>query len=138
VRDCRYPRAGQRGVGADRATAWGQAFQEHAEQANAHVLVMPILESPTAHANIRQLVAVDGAELFYFGPADYSATSGHLGQWEGPGVADELLAMLPTGRPAGKAAGVIGTSHEDLIARRDQGFRLLGLGTDAILTLRAL
>ncbi|MFO1092894.1 MAG: aldolase/citrate lyase family protein [Planctomycetaceae bacterium] len=138
VRDCRYPLAGQRGVGADRATAWGQAFGEHAATANSHVLVMPILESPRAHANIHELAAVEGAELFYLGPADYSATSGFLGQWEGPGVADELLAMLHAVRSAGKTAGIIGTSHEDLVQRRDQGFRLLGLGTDAILTIRSI
>lgn len=138
VRDCRYPPAGRRGVGADRATVWGQAFQEHTAEANSHVLVLPILEHPRAHANIRELAAVEGVEMFYFGPADYSAGAGHLGQWEGPGVADELLAMLRTVGDAGKHAGIIGTTHEDLARRRDQGFQLLGLGTDAGLALRAM
>lgn len=138
VRDCRYPPAGRRGVGADRATVWGQAIGEHTAEANAYVLVLPILETPAAHANIRELAAVDGAEMFYFGPADYSATSGHLGQWEGPGVADELLEMRDVIHAAGKHVGVIGTSHEDLLQRREQGFGLLGLGTDAALTMRAV
>mgnify|MGYP002623171723 CR=1 FL=1 len=138
VRDCRYPPEGRRGVGADRATAWGQAFAEHTAEANAHVLVLPILESPPAHANIRELAEVDGVEMFYIGPADYSATSGHLGQWEGPGVADELLQIRDAIRSAGKYVGIIGTSHADLILRREQGFQLLGLGTDAGLTLRAI
>lgn len=138
VRDCRYPLAGRRGVGADRATVWGQGIAEHTAEANANVLVMPILETPRAHANIRALAAVDGVELFQFGPADYSATSGYLGLWEGPGVAEELLAMLQVVRSVGKHAGIMATSHDDLIMRRDQGFRLLGLGTDAGLALRAL
>src|SRR5690606_24720171 len=106
-RDCRYPPAGRRGIGADRATVWGQAFLEHTSQANEHVLVMPILESPRAHQNIREICAVEGVDLFNFGPADYSATSGHAGQWEGPGVAGELLEMLAAVRAAGKYAGVI-------------------------------
>lgn len=138
VRDCRYPPAGRRGLGADRATAWGHAMLEHTSEANAHVLVLPILESPRALHNMRELCAVDGADLFYFGPADYSAAAGHPGHWEGPGVAEDLLDMLRAVRAAGKQAGIIGTGPDDLLRRRDQGFSLLGLGTDAGLTLRAL
>ena len=36
---------------------------------------------------------VDGVELFYFGPADFSATAGFRGQWESPGVAEQILSM---------------------------------------------
>jgi len=138
VRDCQYPPAGRRGVGADRATVWGQAIQEHTAEANAHVLVAPIFEHPNAYANIHSLVGVDGVEMFFFGPADYSAGAGFLGQWEGPGVAVELLTMLRAVREAGKSAGIIGITHEDLVRRREQQFQLLGLGTDAGVTIRAI
>lgn len=138
VRDCRYPPAGHRGVGADRATVWGHAIAEHTAEANAHVLIVPILEHPRAYAHIRAIAAVEGVDMLYIGPADYSAAGGYLGQWEGPGVADQLLAMLQMIRSAGKHAGIMATSHEDLVKRRDQGFQLLGLGTDAGLTLRAV
>src|SRR4051812_49971276 len=43
VQFARYPTEGVRGIGADRATAWGQAIAEHTATANDHVLVIPII-----------------------------------------------------------------------------------------------
>src|SRR5688572_28741308 len=45
VRFARYPLDGARGIGAERATAWGQALAEHAAEANEHVFVVPIIET---------------------------------------------------------------------------------------------
>src|SRR5437773_902127 len=42
-----YPPEGVRGIGAERATAWGQCFVEHTQEANDNVLVVPIVESVT-------------------------------------------------------------------------------------------
>src|SRR5207248_9353899 len=44
VRFARYPLEGLRGIGAERATCWGQSMVEHTAEANEHVLVVPILE----------------------------------------------------------------------------------------------
>ena len=41
VRDCRYPPEGRRGIGGERATAWGQCVREHAAEANDNVLIVP-------------------------------------------------------------------------------------------------
>jgi quercetin dioxygenase-like cupin family protein len=53
-------------------------------------------------------------------------------------VAEQLLAIKETIRRNGKQCGLIATSHENLLQRREQGFRLLGLGLDAGLLLRGL
>src|SRR6187455_191858 len=34
VRDCQYPPQGRRGIGGERATAWGQCVAEHTAEAN--------------------------------------------------------------------------------------------------------
>src|ERR1700682_2387758 len=98
----RYPPEGVRGIGADRATAWGQCLVEHTAEANEHVLVVPIIETVRTVANLSEMLKVDGIELFQFGPADFSSTAGYRGQWEGPGVAEQLLAMKDAIRQAGK------------------------------------
>src|SRR5712692_6460154 len=36
-----YPPEGVRGIGAERATGWGQCFFQHTQEANEHVLVVP-------------------------------------------------------------------------------------------------
>src|SRR5215211_5311629 len=135
---CRYPPEGVRGIGAERATAWGQALAEHAGTANEHVLVVPIIETVRGAAAVSEMCAVPGVDLFWFGPADFSASAGHRGQWEGPGVADEIVRLKDVLRRAGKACGVMATSDADVRRRLDQGFRLIGLGADAGLLIRAL
>ncbi len=133
-----YPLQGQRGIGAERATAWGRAMVEHVAEADSHVLVVPIIESVTAAENIDGLLQVPGVEIFFFGPADFSSTAGYAGQWEGPGVAERILAVKDAIRAAGKHCGLIASNHADLSAREQQGFRLIGLGFDSGLLLRAI
>jgi 2-keto-3-deoxy-L-rhamnonate aldolase RhmA/quercetin dioxygenase-like cupin family protein len=134
----RYPTDGLRGIGAERATCWGQCFVEHIESANEHVLVVPIIESVKAVRQVPQMCQVDGAELFFFGPADFSSTAGFRGQWEGPGVAEQILATKDLLLRAGKHCGVLATSNENLLERQQQGFRMLGVGFDSGLLLRSL
>ena len=133
-----YPPKGLRGIGAERATCWGHCFAEHVEEANEHVLVIPIIESVAGAKNIDRLLEVSETELFYFGPADFSSTAGFPGQWEGPGVAEQILAAKDAIRAAGKHCGVVATSNENLDQRRSQGFRMLALGLDGGLLLRSL
>ncbi|MEO8428647.1 MAG: aldolase/citrate lyase family protein [Verrucomicrobiota bacterium] len=133
-----YPPQGVRGIGAERATGWGQCFAQHTQEANEHVLVIPIIETVTAGRNIKELCQVNGADFFFLGPADYSSSAGYRGQWEGPGVAAELQAIKDTLRAHGKHCGIIATSNENLIERRQQGFRILGVGSDSGLLLQSL
>lgn len=134
----KYPGEGLRGIGAERATCWGQCFVEHTADANEHVLVVPIIESVQAVKQVPLMAQVEGSELFFFGPADFSSTAGFRGQWEGPGVADQILQMKDILRRAGKQCGLIATGHENQLERQKQGFRMIGLGLDAGLLLRSL
>jgi 2-keto-3-deoxy-L-rhamnonate aldolase RhmA len=138
VRDCRYPPEGRRGIGGERATAWGQCLSEHAAEANDNVLIIPLIESIAAIPNVATMCEVDGIDLFFFGPADFSSTAGFRGQWEGPGVAEQILSLKDTINAAGKHCGVVSTSNQNLTDRLDQGFRMLALGTDSGLLLRSL
>jgi len=99
---------------------------------------VPIIESVTGGRNIQQLVQVKGAELFFLGPADYSSSAGFRGQWEGPGVAAELQAIKDAIRSAGKHCGILAGTPEALRQRREQGFRMLGVGIDTGLVLQGL
>jgi 2-dehydro-3-deoxyglucarate aldolase/4-hydroxy-2-oxoheptanedioate aldolase len=134
----RYSPEGTRGIGAERATCWGQCFVEHTAEANENVLVVPIIETIRTVPQVPLMTQVDGVEVFFFGPADFSATAGFRGQWEGPGIADQILSMKDAIRRAGKHCGLIASSEADLGARNQQGFRMIGLGIDAGLLIRSL
>ncbi len=133
-----YPPRGLRAVGGDRATGWGQCFAEHVVEANDNVLVLPNLETVEAAKNIEQILEVPWVDVYFFGPADFSASAGYAGQWQGPGVAEALLGMKDKIRAAGRHCGVIAVSPEDLRLRREQGFRMIGIGVDSGLLIRGL
>jgi 2-keto-3-deoxy-L-rhamnonate aldolase RhmA len=133
-----YPPEGRRGIGGERATAWGQAFMEHTAQANDLVLVVPIIETATGVANAADIMAVDGIELIFFGPADLSASYGHRGAWEGGPTAERILAVKDLALAAGRNCGVMCRGAEDLRQRIAQGFRMVGLASDVGLVVGGL
>ena len=135
---CHYPPRGERGLGAERATGWGQCTAEHVDEAGENLLVVPIIESERGGEQIVEMLEVPGVDLFFFGPSDFSATAGYPGQWEGPGVAEQILEVKEKIRGAGKQCGLLATSDADLLKREQQGFRMLGLGLDSGLLLRSL
>lgn len=138
VRYAQYPPAGLRAVGGDRATVWGQCFAEHAKVANEQVIILPNIETVRARQNMDEILKVPGVDTFFLGPADYSASAGHAGQWEGPGVAEELLEMNSKIRASGKYCGIIAGNTEDLVRRREQGFRIIAVGVDTGLLIQGL
>jgi 2-dehydro-3-deoxyglucarate aldolase/4-hydroxy-2-oxoheptanedioate aldolase len=137
VRFAKYPPWGVRGVGGERATRWGMGLRECTRIANQETLVIPLVETVPAAEDIDAIMRVPGVDAIFFGPADYSASAGHLGEWEGPGVAERLLALLAKATAGGMPCGIMTTDVANARFRRQQGFRLLGLGSDTGLLIRA-
>jgi 2-keto-3-deoxy-L-rhamnonate aldolase RhmA len=74
----RYPPAGRRGM-CPACLAGGYSldgFRERSRAADANVMVIPIIESREAVANIEGILAVDGIEAVNFGPGDLSVDMG--------------------------------------------------------------
>ena len=130
-----FPPNGMRGIGAERATNWGQRMSEHVAEAEPNVLVIPMIESVRAGKNIESMLEVPGVEIFFFGPADYSSTAGYPGQWEGPGVGDTILAVKQKITSRGKFTGVIAANPDNLRQRKSQGFQMLAVGLDGMLMM---
>jgi 2-keto-3-deoxy-L-rhamnonate aldolase RhmA len=136
VRFAKYPPRGVRGVGGERATQWGMRLRECTARADAETLVIPLMETVQAGERIDAILDVPGVDAVYFGPADYSSSAGHLGEWEGPGVAERLLAIKDRIVARGVACGVMATSIDNARRRREQGFRMIGIATDTGLLIR--
>lgn len=134
----RYPTLGLRGIGGERAVRWGLRMEEYLGCANEETLVIPLIETADASRNIESILAVPGLEAIFFGPADLSASFGHLGVWEGPGIAEEILRIADLANSKGIHTGIVGVSFEDVMLRQSQGFRMIGLGSDAGMIIRQL
>jgi 4-hydroxy-2-oxoheptanedioate aldolase len=129
VRHARYPRAGVRGIhSVTRATRYGR---DKTYVANAHerfVLILQI-ESPTGLANLESICAVDGVDAIFFGPADYSANAGLIGQPRHPDVQDAMEDGVRRVRACGRFAGLM--THESAAPRFvEAGATLLAVGMD--------
>jgi 2-keto-3-deoxy-L-rhamnonate aldolase RhmA len=134
----RYPVAGLRGIGGERAVRWGLQFREYLQAADSQTLVIPLIETREAAENIDDLLTVPGLEMIFFGPADLSASYGHLGEWEGPGIAELILKLRARADERGIASGIMSVDPTDAVRRRDQGFNLIGIGSDAGLMIRSI
>ncbi len=134
----RYPLAGRRGLGHERALRWGLAVESYVAVANEETMIIPVIETADASDSIEDILSVRGLEAIFFGPSDLSQSRGHLAVWEGPGIADDILRMKRLANERGIASGIIGTGVEDIGLRHEQGFRMIGLGADVGLLMRQL
>ncbi len=134
----KYPPRGIRGISGDRAVQWGLGSKEYINCADEETLIIPLIETRGAVDDIDAILDIPGLEAIFFGPADLSASYGFKGEWEGPGVAERILEIRAKAEAKGIAAGVMSRSQEDTILRRDQGFRMIALGTDMGLMIRAI
>ena len=130
-RQARFPPEGERGIGGERASHWGMRMADYLATANEETLVIPLIETREAAADIDAILDIEGLECIFLGPADFSASQGFTGQWEGPGVAEALLDIKASADVAGVATGIVGRTGADQVRRRDQGFRMIGIGSDA-------
>jgi 2-keto-3-deoxy-L-rhamnonate aldolase RhmA len=137
VRFAKYPPTGVRGVGAERATSWGLGIRSYTTSANRDTMVIPLMETVAAGDAIDAILDVTGIDAIFFGPADYSASAGFLGEWEGPGVAEKLLAIQRKIRARGVPCGIMSTDVKNAQQRKQQGFQMVGLGSDAGLMIRS-
>ncbi len=133
-----YPPRGVRGVGGERCVQWGLQAAEYLPTANDETLIIPLLESRNAFENIDHILTVDGLKTVFFGPADLSASYGYLGQWEGPGIEDKLLLMQAKAATLGISSGILARDGQELLTRREQGFRMIGIGADINLMIRSI
>lgn len=137
VQYAKYPPRGIRGIGAERATLWGKVLRR-AATANQDTLVIPIIEHVDAGRNLDAILKVPDVDAFFFGPADFSASAGYPGEWEGPGVGAQILETKDRIRQAGFACGVMAGDVETGRSRIAQGFQMIAIGADAGLLIRAI
>jgi 2-keto-3-deoxy-L-rhamnonate aldolase RhmA len=137
VKFAKYPPWGSRGVGGERATNWNLGMKEYTRTANDQIMVIPLIETVAAADHIDEILAVKGVDALYLGPADFSSSSGFLGEWEGPGVAERLLGVLRKAQTAHVPVGIMASSPEDLGRRVKEGFQMICLGSDAGLLIQA-
>jgi 4-hydroxy-2-oxoheptanedioate aldolase len=134
----RYPPQGIRGVGSAlaRASRWNR-IPNYLERANDQMCVLVQIETPDGIAALDEILAVDGVDGVFIGPADLSASMGYLGQPEHPVVEktiDDAIARIVR---SGKAAGILHSGVTQARHYLSLGATFVAVGVDAVLLARA-
>jgi 2-keto-3-deoxy-L-rhamnonate aldolase RhmA len=131
--NCRYPPDGHRSM----AGAPPQlGFQTHpvaeaAAAVNAALLIVVMIESPTALANIDAIAATPGVDALLIGTNDLCMEMGIPGQFDHPRVEDAYRNLVAACRAHGKHPGMGGVYNPPLMKKYiDIGARLVLAGND--------
>jgi 4-hydroxy-2-oxoheptanedioate aldolase len=138
VRATRYPPAGTRSFGPLRASRYTFDNADYFARANDNILVILILETKEAVANLEEILAVPGVDGIYLGPFDLCLSLG-LDPMRQPfpeleAIAERALALCQEKRVA---FGIGCSTPQELAHRHAQGCTLLGYGTDYSLLAQA-
>jgi 4-hydroxy-2-oxoheptanedioate aldolase len=114
VSACRYPQddglGGVRGMAGARASRWGR-ITDHATAANAQVCLLVQVETRQALAALDAITGTPGVDGVFIGPADLSASLGHVGRPDHPAVQAAIEDAVARIRQAGKAPGILCTDE---------------------------
>lgn len=134
----RYPPAGIHGVGSAlaRASRWN-GIDGYLQHAARQICVLVQVESDRGLKALAEIAAVPGVDGVFFGPADLSASLGHLGQADAPEVQQALAEGIATVRGLGKAAGILSTDPVQAENWLRMGALFVAVGVDTRLLLGA-
>ncbi len=127
----RYPPRGVRGVGAAVGRVSGFDRRDgYLAAADAEVCLLVQIETRLGLDNLEAIASVEGVDGLFIGPADLSASLGHLGEPTAPPVMAAIEDAFARIVASGKAAGIIW--GDETLARRALalGARFVAVGTD--------
>ncbi|MBJ7411303.1 MAG: 4-hydroxy-2-oxoheptanedioate aldolase [Phenylobacterium sp.] len=137
VRAVRYPPQGLRGVGTGvaRAARWGRTA-DYLDHADEEICLLVQVETTEGLRNLDDILAVEGVDGVFIGPADLSAALGHRGRPSDPTVLAAIEEAIGRVRGAGKAAGILNADKS--LARRylELGCTFVAVGSDVGLLVR--
>ncbi len=138
VRSCRYPPAGWRGVsGTTRANDFGRT-SDYLKTAADEICVLVQVETGEALGQLERISAVPGVDGVFIGPADLSASMGHLGNPGHAEVQSAIKAAVGPIRAAGKAAGILATSVPDARRYLEWGYQFVACNVDVRIFVQGL
>ena len=139
VKAMHYPPKGIRGVGSAlaRASRWN-SIPGYLDYADEQMCLLVQIENKEGLANLDEIVAVQGVDGVFIGPADLSAAMGHRGNPGHPDVQAAIEDAIVRIGKAGKAAGIL--SADEKLARRyiELGAAFVAVGVDTTVLMRGL
>jgi len=143
VEAARYAPEGVRGsCPAIRAARYSQPdWIGYTRSANRQITIIPLLEEKEAIDEVDAILAIDGVDIVFLGPFDYSVALGIAGaNFDHPAMASALNRVVKLARDRGKYVMTSVGAHIDTAYARTifgHGVRLISYSADALVFLEA-
>lgn len=133
VESVRYPPRGIRGVSAgSRASKFGR-IKDYLRKADEEICLIVQIETRSALEELESISCVDGVDGVFLGPADLSASLGHLGEPQHPETQSALRDAAARLARLGKAAGILAVVEADARRYLEWGYTFVAVGADTAL-----
>ncbi|MDO8685464.1 MAG: aldolase/citrate lyase family protein [Clostridiales bacterium] len=106
-------------------------FVEYLKQSNERRFVCIQIEDPEPLDELDEIAALEGIDMIFFGPADFSQGIGAPGQWDHPDLLKAREKVAKAAVKHGKFAATVGLP-ENLKELSDMGYRFISMGADVI------
>jgi 4-hydroxy-2-oxoheptanedioate aldolase len=133
VQSVRYPPRGIRGVSASsRASQYGR-IKDYLRRAEEEICLIVQIETRAALDQLEAISQIEGIDGVFIGPADLSASLGHLGEAQHPETQAALKDAARRLGQLGKAAGILAVVEADARRYIEWGYNFVAVGTDTTL-----
>ena len=131
---------GERGLaGVVRAARYGFVpMQEYLAGANRETLVIIQVEHVDAVSNLDEILAVEGIDGIFIGPADLSQSMGCTGQFDNPELRHVIHSVIEKTRRTDKWAGIFCLDAADAEYWRKAGVQFVNIAAESMLFAAAL
>ncbi len=133
VEAVRYPPRGIRGVsGGSRASNYGR-IKDYLHKADDEICLLVQIETRAALDELESICNTDGVDGVFIGPADLSASLGHLGDLQHPETQRAIQDAGQRLSRLGKAAGILTVVEADARRYIEWGYTFVAVGVDTSL-----
>ena len=105
--------------------------KDYMAQANLERFLMIQIEDPEPMEDIEAICALDGIDIIFFGPGDFSQGIGDPANFSNPRLLEARRLVAETAVKHGKFAGTVG-SPANLKELYDMGYRFISCGADVV------
>lgn len=106
-------------------------FNEYLTQSNKERFVVVQIEDPEPLEDLDAIAALEGIDMLFFGPGDFSQGIGAPGDWNHPKLIETRKRVAEVALKHGKFAGTPGTldNIDELV---NMGYQFISLGADVV------
>ncbi len=106
-------------------------FEHYLETANRERFVVLQIEDPEPLVELDAIAQLEGYDMLFFGPGDFSQGIGAPGQWDHPLLLETRARVAQVANAHGKFAATVG-AKENLEELFNMGYHFVSVGADVI------